>query len=133
LDAALEPLLVHYPASAENIRRARQQTAEWLGRLDVPEECVDDIRLAVSEAVSNVVLHAYRDGEADGGFELELRAAQDAIEVIVRDEGCGPQPHLASPGAGLGIPLIAALSSSLQIRNRSSGTEVHMTFTLPDC
>ena len=102
-------------------------------RAGVAESVLEQVRLAVSEAVSNAVLHGYRDG---GSGEITMLAEADdhRLEVLVRDSGCGMSPHAGSRGAGLGLPLIAELSDALAVRPNADGdgTEVQMTFRLPE-
>lgn len=88
------------------------------------------VRLAVSEAVSNVVVHGYRE-PPPGDFTLRVEAHGDELRVIVRDAGCGMQPRMDSPGAGLGLPLIARVAETFSVtENPGGGTEVCMTFPL---
>ena len=64
---------------------------------------------------------------------LTLRVEWDGgeLKVIVRDEGCGMTPRTDSPGAGLGLPLIATLADSFSVTAPpGGGTEVCMTFPL---
>lgn len=89
------------------------------------------MRLAVSEAVSNVVLHSYRNTRRGGEFTVAIECDDDFLQVIVRDHGCGMQPRMDSPGAGLGLPLIATLSESFSVKQPpDGGTELCMTFPL---
>lgn len=121
-----------FAARPENVAEARRAVLDAARRCGAPAEMLHDIRLAVSEAVANAVLHAYRDG-SEGEITL-LTDAQDChLRVIVRDEGCGMSPHVGGAGAGLGLPLIAELTESLAVRPACSGagTEVCMTFHLP--
>lgn len=91
---------------------------------------LESVRLAVSEAVSNVVVHGYRDSPA-GRFTVVVESWPDELKVIVRDDGCGMQPRTDSPGAGLGLPLIAQLSQSFSLTAPpDGGTELCMTFPL---
>jgi serine/threonine-protein kinase RsbW len=89
-----------------------------------------DIKLAVTEACTNVVVHAYPDREGP----MEISASIDGtagLVLVVRDEGNGIVPRPDSPGLGLGLPLIATLSDSVELgRDRSEHTEVRMTFDL---
>ena len=92
---------------------------------------LDAVRLAVSEAVSNVVVHSYRDAERHGEFTISIEWENDFLHVIVRDHGFGMQPRTDSPGAGLGLPLIASLADSFSVVvPPDGGTEVSMTFPL---
>ena len=87
------------------------------------------MKLAVTEACTNVVVHAYPDGEGPMG----LRATVDdgILRVVVVDEGRGILPRADSPGLGLGLPLIATLAESLELgTGDNEETEVRMTFRL---
>lgn len=103
----------------------------------VAENGADDgvqqsVALAVSEAASNVVVHAYRDGDREAGeIELECRAEGAEVTIWIRDTGSGMAPRADSPGLGLGMPLIANLADALEIRTLDSGgTEVRMRFAV---
>jgi anti-sigma regulatory factor (Ser/Thr protein kinase) len=99
-------------------------------RAGARQEIIDAARLAVSEAVSNVVVHSYR-GASPGAFTLRVEWDGGELRVIVRDEGCGMAPRTDSPGAGLGLPLIANLTASFSVTAPpGGGTEVVMTFPL---
>ncbi len=87
-------------------------------------------RLAVSEAVSNVVVHGYRE-TSPGAFTISVEWNGDELRVTVSDHGCGMAPRMDSPGAGLGLPLIANLAESFSVTAPpGGGTEVCMTFPL---
>ena len=90
------------------------------------------VRLAVSEAVSNVVIHSYRNKPArPGAFTISVEWDGDELRVTVSDHGCGMAPRMDSPGAGLGLPLIANLADSFSVTEPpGGGTEVCMTFPL---
>ena len=89
-----------------------------------------DVKLAVNEAIANVIDHAYRD-LPPGDFELEIYCENGRLCAIVRDEGSGPVPHPEAGGAGLGLKLIEGLTESHTIVARpDGGTEVRMLFPL---
>lgn len=118
------------PARAENIALIRHAFGALGEALAVDEELLSDVRLAVTEACSNVVVHAYAD-DAPGPLEVLATVEDGALTVVVRDEGSGIAPHPDSPGLGLGLPLIASLAESVQLgRDERERTEVCMTFSL---
>lgn len=120
------------PARPENVAIVRHVLGGVGDALGVDVELLADVRLAVSEACANVVVHAYRDAE-EGLLDLELNSSPRALEVIVRDQGRGMSPRTDSPGLGVGLPLIASLSETLELTNAAGGgTEVRMTFALDD-
>src|SRR3954467_7162470 len=108
----------------------RREVAAFAQRAGMDEVGVGSVKLAVSEAATNAVVHAYR--EDDG--ELCVRAFIDASElvVIVRDTGLGLAPRPDSPGLGLGMPLMASVTTRFQVvSDGRSGTEIRMAFALP--
>jgi serine/threonine-protein kinase RsbW len=94
---------------------------------------VEDIKAAVSEAVNNVVVHAYGGGE--GPMEVEVTIDSGTLEVVVRDHGVGIGPRMvddAHPGRGIGLAVIEALAASCELRaHGESGVEVVMRFDVP--
>jgi anti-sigma regulatory factor (Ser/Thr protein kinase) len=111
---------------------ARACVADFASRIGAPGPVLDGIRLAVSEAVSNVVLHGYRGGPT-GPFTVVVETEGGELVVSVQDEGAGLTPRSDSPGAGLGLPLIAELTESLSVTpgDDGRGTVLRMTFDLP--
>jgi anti-sigma regulatory factor (Ser/Thr protein kinase) len=120
------------PARAENIAIIRHALGGFAEAFAVPETKLADIRLAVTEACANVVVHAYPDGQ-EGTMEV-LASFQDGEMVVrVRDWGRGIGPRPDSPGLGLGLSLIAALAETVQLGHDSADhTEVLMTFSLEE-
>jgi serine/threonine-protein kinase RsbW/stage II sporulation protein AB (anti-sigma F factor) len=109
----------------------RREVAAYAQRAGLDADAVGDVRLAVSEAATNAVVHGYRDAR-DG--ELKVAAYVDAGEfvVIVSDAGVGLAPRPDSPGLGLGMPLMASVTSRFRVVSRGLGTEIHMAFALPN-
>lgn len=88
-----------------------------------------DIQLAVNEACSNVIRHAYGADDGDGRMDVQLEPKGQRLLIRVHDRGRGFQEPSDNPGAGLGLALIRALSETVEIRE-DDGTEVRMTFPL---
>jgi anti-sigma regulatory factor (Ser/Thr protein kinase) len=88
------------------------------------------VALAVSEAVTNAVVHAYVDAPEPGEIEvIAQRVGEDCLEILVCDEGRGMLPRHDSPGVGLGLPLVATLAESFEVQARAGGgTQVRMAF-----
>jgi serine/threonine-protein kinase RsbW len=119
-----------WPARPENVAAARRAAIQAARRAGARDGVLDAVRIAVSEAVSNVIVHGYRDAR-EGSFTLAVAANNGELRVTVRDGGCGLRPHAGSPGAGLGLPLIARLAESVSVTTPpEGGTEVAMTFSL---
>jgi anti-sigma regulatory factor (Ser/Thr protein kinase) len=115
------------PAVPESCPRARRAVRAALEPLQIDVAAVE---LAVSEAVANVVVHAYRDREADepGPVHIAVAVEADGARVTVSDEGCGMRPRPDSPGLGFGLALIATACDDLEIAQSDHGTRVHMRF-----
>jgi anti-sigma regulatory factor (Ser/Thr protein kinase) len=107
----------------------RRDVAAFATRAGMDEQGVGDIRLAVSEAATNAVVHAYR--EVQGTLVVRARVDGRDLVVIVTDTGIGLAPRPDSPGLGLGMPLMATVTTTFSVVSRGPGTEVQMTFALP--
>jgi serine/threonine-protein kinase RsbW/stage II sporulation protein AB (anti-sigma F factor) len=123
----LELRLQASPAAVPGVRRAVVDFAEVHGVGHGP-----DVALAVSEAVTNAVLHGYRDGTA-GPVRVVACAEPDRLVVVVRDYGCGMSPHPDSPGLGLGLSVIGRLTTEMNIErpHQGGGTRLRMHFASP--
>lgn len=116
------------PAVPESCARARRDVgAAVAGRgLDAGA-----VALAVSEAVTNAVVHAYRDREPEAGDGcVRIRVSADATGIWIRvtDEGLGMSARDDSPGLGVGLSLVATVTDQLLILQGDTGTRVHMRF-----
>ena len=125
-----------YPATKPGVARARGDLTEWLSTGGANELLVADVAVAVAEACTNVVVHAYGDDTAIADAPLRLfrvtaRRAGEAITVTVADTGGGIPPHHDGAGIGLGLPVIAALTNHVEVRSGADGhgTVVSMLFT----
>jgi serine/threonine-protein kinase RsbW len=118
------------PARAENIAIVRHAFGALGEAYELDGQILSDIRLAITEACTNVVVHAYPDGE-EGPMEVQATLLGEELTVVVRDKGEGIGPRPDSPGLGLGLPLIASLAENVQLgRDEEEHTEVRMTFSL---
>jgi serine/threonine-protein kinase RsbW len=116
------------PARPENVAVVRHVLGAFAEALQLPDSVIEDMRLAVTEACTNVVRHAYADGQP-GPVEILIRPAGDVLQVVVTDKGRGLGPSADSSGPGLGLPLIAALTHSLEIEPAApSGSRLRMSF-----
>lgn len=119
---------IQFVATPENVTLCRAVMREHLHRLGVNGELLDDIAIALTEAVANVVRHAYRNGDA-GSFEVEVAILDKGIELSISDTGCGFLPHPESEGIGMGLPLMHRLADDLHIDGEpGDGTTVRMWF-----
>ncbi len=126
----MAPFVREYPARPAAVAAARRDVTQAAREQGVDPARVADLMLAVSEAVTNVVLHAYREGPP-GVVHLEVERAEEGLRVTVADQGAGMRPRPDSPGLGLGLPLIARLTASLEVATGDTGgTRLCMTFPL---
>jgi anti-sigma regulatory factor (Ser/Thr protein kinase) len=117
------------PAVPGSVRQLRHAAVAFAAGHGATAEIQGEIALAVSEAATNAVLHAYRVAAQPGSVHLDGQVAADAIRLSVRDEGCGMTPRVDSPGVGLGLPLIAKVTDELEVVC-DGGTTVVMAFML---
>lgn len=113
------PLQLALPADPVTPSVVRQRLREWLRAWSWPADQLDDIVLAVSEAVSNSVEHAYVDQplgmvEVRGGIEM-TPDRQRQVMVIVRDHGRWRSPPRHHENRRRGIPLMRAYMESVTI------------------
>ena len=116
------------PAAVPTLRGA---IAGFLGDAGIGEPLLTSAKLAVSEAVTNAVMHAYVGAPHPGAVALDASFEGDSLLVAVSDDGSGMMPRLDSPGLGVGLPLIADTVDTLDIDNSPrGGTVLRMSFHL---
>jgi serine/threonine-protein kinase RsbW len=117
-----------YPALPESVPVARRALAAVATAAGAGGERLEEIRLAVSEALTNAVMHAYRNGKA-GRLHVTAAVASGELWVLIGDDGRGMHAWNDSDGLGIGLALISGLSDDFAIVTRASGgTEVQMRF-----
>ncbi|HWF71813.1 MAG TPA: ATP-binding protein [Solirubrobacteraceae bacterium] len=123
----LPSLSESYPAVPASLRRARRAVTALAIESGATPEQVDAVRLAASEALANVVVHAY--GDRPGEIHLTAAVAGNELWLLVADDGDGLSGGGGKSGLGLGLTLIAQACEELTIVKRSGGgTELRMRF-----
>lgn len=125
-------LQMSLPARAENVAVVRHALAGLAERLGMEEAGIADLKTVVTEACMNVVVHAYPEDEA-GLLTVEATEEMDGLTIVVRDFGQGirPRPDADRPSLRIGLTLIAALSTSFEIKGGvDRGTEIRMHLPL---
>lgn len=120
------------PASAENVAVVRHALAGLAESIGMDEPGIADLKTVVTEACMNVVVHAYPEGQP-GPLEVEAVPEHEGLTVAVRDHGMGIRPRTDAERSSLrlGLTLIAALSSSFEIKGGfDRGTEIRMHLPL---
>ncbi|MEW5865274.1 MAG: anti-sigma F factor [Bacillota bacterium] len=125
---------LEFPAIAQNVEFARVAVACFASQIDsFTMEEIDDIKLIVSEAVSNVVLHGY--DEPGGLVRVRVAAEDDILTVSVEDEGRGiadvslarqPAFTTAPDRMGMGFTIMEALSDEMDVSS-TPGAGVRVT------
>ena len=117
------------PAEPESVTLSRGRVRAFAEEHGATPADIVDLTLAVTEAVTNSVLHAFIDREP-GRVRVSISTAADELTVVVADDGRGMQPRADSPGLGLGLPTIGRLAAQVDLREApGGGTELSMTFT----
>ena len=115
-----DELALDLPADAAAPRIARDAVRLFVG-WEAPAV------LAVSEAVTNAVVHAYRGGPP-GAVRVRARWTAEGLEIVVEDDGVGIWARPDSPGLGIGLPTIATIAERFEIDGPARGTRVTMVF-----
>ena len=84
----------------------------------------------MTEAVTNAVVHAYRDERPHGRVHVSASLDDDGVQIAVDDDGLGMRPRPDSPGVGLGLPLIGDLADRVKVTGRGPGTRLSAFFAL---
>ena len=129
-------MILDFPSKSCNEAFARSAVACFAAQLDPTLEELGDIRTAVSEAVTNCIVHAYP--EKLGNITIRCRILKDNIlDIVVKDKGIGIQdieqarrPSFTTGGAdrsGMGFTIMESFMSNLEISSSpGKGTSVHM-------
>jgi serine/threonine-protein kinase RsbW len=116
------------PARPENVSVIRHVLGAFAEALRLPDDLVEDLRLAVTEACTNVVRHAY-PADIPGPVEISIVPTDDFVTVVVSDHGRGIGASSDTTGPGLGLPLIAAIAEEVELQPvPGGGSRVAMTF-----
>jgi stage II sporulation protein AB (anti-sigma F factor) len=120
------------PALAEEIGCIRRAAVEFARDHGVPDPPLSGLRLAISEAVTNAVVHAFRNRDRPGSVTVTVDVPSAArVDAIVRDDGMGMSSRPDSPGLGLGMGLIGNVADAVEFRPPPDGVgcELWMSFS----
>src|SRR4051794_16748112 len=121
---------ISLPAQARSVALIRHVLGALAEAVPLPAPLVEDVKLAVTEACTNVVRHAYAGTQ--GPLLVEARPEDSRLTVVVSDRGAGMRPHPEAGGPGLGLPLITALADQVDIdHSPDQGSRVRMRFDRP--
>jgi anti-sigma regulatory factor (Ser/Thr protein kinase) len=118
------------PAVPDTVGRLRAHVAAFAAAAGAPPELHDAVALAVSEAVTNAVVHAYAGARETGTVRVRCWVSEGQLVVEVADDGVGMVRRDDSPGIGHGLAIVGALAEALVVAPGAGGrgTAVTMTF-----
>jgi serine/threonine-protein kinase RsbW len=122
------PFKARLPGTPLGVRRLRREMAGLAADCGMDPEAIADVRLAVTEAATNAVMHAY--AEAPGDLTVTAAVEDGELAIVIGDTGPGFDVR-DSPGLGVGLSVIATVAERLRIVSGTRGTEVHMAFPCP--
>lgn len=131
-DAATVRLTI--PARAEYITLCRLALTGIARVRELSDEVLADLKLALTEAASNSVRHAYTDADNTGVVEISYELRPDRLVIEVTDEGEGFDPKEAEGApeelseGGLGIAIIRAIADDVEIGKQPSGKGSRLRF-----
>src|SRR3954454_8951237 len=119
-------------ALIDEVGLLRRALTHWAEHAGACTRTCEAVALASSEAITNAIVHAYRDAPQAGTVSVRGEViGRRCVHVEISDKGAGMQPRPDSPGLGLGLPLIAQLAQSVEIdTGPDEGTRITMDFSL---
>ncbi len=135
-------LLMEFPSRSANEGFARAAVGCFAARLDPTMEELGDIKTAVSEAVTNCIVHAYPD--AYGPIQIRCKILKgNVLDILVKDRGCGiadlkqAMKPMFTTGteerSGMGFTIMESFMTSLRVTSTpGKGTSVHMRRRIVD-
>lgn len=122
----------HAAAQAANVGPMRAGLVEFAAEHGAGRSAQTDLALAVSEGLTNAVVHAFV-AQAVGTMSVIAVVGADELYVSIIDDGSGMGSRDDSPGLGVGLSVIDRLTSSLEIRRGPGGrgTEMRLTLDVP--
>ena len=129
-------MILEFPSKSANEAFARSAVACFAAQMDPTLDELGDIRTAVSEAVTNCIVHAYPNSM--GTITLRCRILKDnVLDIVIKDKGVGipdlelaRRPAYTTGGAdrsGMGFTIMESFMTSFEVSSTSGkGTTVHM-------
>ncbi len=117
-------------AVAESVAPMRHAVIDFAAAHGASDWELEGIALAVCEALTNVVVHAYVGRAEPGVVTVQAWMDGECLHVVVGDEGIGMRPRTDSPGLGHGLPVIYRIAADVEIEDGAPGTRLTMTFAI---
>ena len=135
----LNSMQIKLPALSVNESMARAAVAAFVSQLDPGVTEIADIKCAVSEAVTNAIVHGYRDTPETGSITITVSILSGrAVKIEIKDKGCGipdvgqaRQPLYTTDAAGersgMGFTVMESFTDALKVTSKvGQGTTVTM-------
>ena len=135
----LNRIQIKLPALSVNESMARAAVAAFVAQLDPGVTEIADIKCAVSEAVTNAIVHGYRDTPETGSITITVSILSGrAVKIEIKDKGCGipdvgqaRQPLYTTDAAGersgMGFTVMESFTDALKVTSKvGQGTTVTM-------
>jgi anti-sigma regulatory factor (Ser/Thr protein kinase) len=117
------------PGTPMGVRKLRNEMSVMAEDCGMDAEAVADVRLAVTEAATNAVVHGY--AEATGELMVSAVARDGELSIVIGDTGPGIGEGGGRSGLGVGLSVIATVAERLRIVSDPGGTQIHMAFPCP--
>ena len=130
------------PALSRNESFARTAVSAFVSQLDPLVSQLSDIRAAVSEAVTNCIVHAYGESEEAGRITITAKLCEDIAYIKIKDDGCGiadikqaMEPLFTTKPdeerTGLGFAVMESCADKVKVSSKKNkGTTVNLTFKI---
>lgn len=118
------------PARAQSIAPLRRAVVEFAASCGATGRRCEDIAIAVSEALTNAVVHGYAGLDEPGDVAVQAWLDDRSLQVVICDEGVGMRPRFQSPGMGFGLALISRMTDQVRFEDVMPGLRLRMTFAL---
>jgi anti-sigma regulatory factor (Ser/Thr protein kinase) len=130
MTAGRSRLEISMAAEPGSVRLVRTEIMRWFHELRRRDDgLAASIAVSVSEAVGNVVRHAY-PGEESGRVEVEAQLEESSIVVSVSDGGTGMTARASRTHNGMGLPVIGRLADGVTVVSDNGGTRLSMRFEI---
>jgi serine/threonine-protein kinase RsbW len=125
----VNPFEARIPGTALGVRMLRREMTGMAKDCGMDSDGIAAVRLAVTEAATNAVIHAY--AKAKGELRVTAAMQDGELAIVIADTGPGLVERRDSPGLGVGLAVIARVAERLKIVSHPDGTEIHMAFPCP--
>lgn len=124
------PFEARMPGTPLGVRMLRRELSIIATDCGMDADGVADVQLAVTEAATNAVMHAY--AAVPGELTVSADVRDGELAVVIGDTGRGFDDRRESSGLGAGLSIIATVADRLRITSTPDGTRIHMTFPCPN-